>query len=130
VDENQLLIILRNLLNNALKFTPAGGIISVVSEKKNNALYLKVRDTGLGMTKEKMEKIFSYPPPQKGTAGEIGLGIGLTLCKDLAELNGGKIEIKSKVEVGTEISLIFGGISPNDRLYQPEASKETTSNRH
>ncbi|MCI4671063.1 MAG: tetratricopeptide repeat protein [Bacteroidia bacterium] len=105
-DGNALNAILRNLIGNALKFTPEEGRVSVGSEIKNGKAYISVNDTGTGISAEKMEKLFSLDrKSEKGTSGEKGTGLGLILTKDLVELNKGDLEIRSKVGEGS--SFIF-----------------------
>jgi signal transduction histidine kinase len=104
-DEFQIRTILRNLLNNALKFTPTNGQIRIKSSVKEHSISLKISDTGVGIRKEDLALIFSNPKLNMGTAGEKGTGFGLFLCKELIEKNGGSIEINSEVGKGTIIEL-------------------------
>jgi signal transduction histidine kinase len=95
-DENHLKVILRNLISNAIKFTEAGNIIlSTVIE--NSELIVNVTDSGKGMTPEEIDRLFYLNThfSNSGTSGEKGTGIGLLLCKELVELNGGKLSVKS-----------------------------------
>jgi signal transduction histidine kinase len=106
-DEYQIRTILRNLLNNALKFTPSHGQISIDSTIKGQFVNLKISDSGVGIKQNDLAQIFSNPTLKKGTAGEKGTGFGLFLCKELIEKNGGTIEINSKVGKGTIIELLL-----------------------
>jgi signal transduction histidine kinase len=95
-DENHLKVILRNLISNAIKFTEAGNItLSTLIE--NNELIVNVTDSGKGMTTEEIDRLFYLNThfSNSGTSGEKGTGIGLLLCKELVELNGGKLSVKS-----------------------------------
>jgi len=102
-DENHLKVILRNLISNAIKFTDEKGNIKLSTTIENNELTISIEDTGQGMTQDEMEKLFylnthfSY----SGTSGEKGTGIGLLLCKELVELNGSKLKVKSAVGKGS-----------------------------
>ncbi len=102
-DENHLKVILRNLISNAIKFTGEKGCIKLSTIIENNEMIISVEDTGKGMTTDEMDKLFylgthfSYA----GTSGERGTGIGLLLCKDLVELNGGKLKVRSIVGKGS-----------------------------
>jgi signal transduction histidine kinase len=102
-DENQLKVILRNLISNAIKFTDHEGHITLSTIIENNNLIISVADTGKGMTKEEIDKLFyinthfSY----SGTLGEKGTGIGLILCNELVKLNGGKLAVKSELGKGS-----------------------------
>ncbi len=97
VDSLKLETILNNLLSNALKFTPAGGTIQVVAENLANAMRIGVSDTGRGIHPDDLPKIFDrfYQSGLPGAPTEGGTGIGLALCRELAELMGGKISAES-----------------------------------
>ena len=102
-DENQVKLILRNLISNAVKFTPKGGSIIISSTVLGNMNQILVTDTGKGMAPEETAKLFkatsNFTTP--GTAGEKGIGLGLLLCREMAENNGGKIWVTSAKGVGT-----------------------------
>lgn len=91
--------VIRNLVNNALKFTPEGGAVTVAYETNaaDGEARLSVRDTGVGMDAATAGKLFklSENVTMPGTAGEKGTGLGLLLCKELVERNGGRIWVKS-----------------------------------
>jgi signal transduction histidine kinase len=95
--------ILRNLISNAIKFTYSGGKISIDSVATDNFVKVSVADTGTGMTEDSMEKIFridtKYTTP--GTNEEKGTGLGLILCKELVEKQGGEISVSSELDKGT-----------------------------
>lgn len=102
-DENHIKVVLRNLISNAIKFTDTDGTIKLSSAYDENNVIISVQDTGKGMTADEVNKLF-YPQThfsQPGTHGEHGTGIGLLLCKELVELNGGKIWITSKPGKGS-----------------------------
>lgn len=95
-DESALNTILRNLISNAIKFTPEGGKVSLSTETKNDKVFIKINDTGTGISAEKLSKLFSLEKKsEKGTAGEKGTGLGLTLVKELADLNKGSINVNN-----------------------------------
>lgn len=95
--------ILRNLLSNALKFTPKSGKVKVEDRRNENFLYLSVMDTGIGIEEDYIPNIFSIDSKyqRKGTEKESGTGLGLILCKEFVEMMNGKIFVKSKVGVGS-----------------------------
>lgn len=103
IDVNSWAVILRNLINNALKFTHIGGKVEIKASLASNSLEIEVRDTGVGMDKQTKESLFTTPvnQPQWGTQNEKGMGIGLSLVKDFVELNQGTVYLESEVGKGT-----------------------------
>ncbi len=108
-DRNQISFVIRNLINNAIKFTPPGGQVRVEAKKKNETLVqFTVADTGIGMSSEKIDSLFKAEPQKTstpGTAGEKGTGLGLMLSFEFLRLNGGRINVKSQPGAGTEFIL-------------------------
>ncbi len=102
-DEQLLFIILHNLISNAIKFTPVGGNIEVRVMDNNDNQVVEVIDDGIGMDTEKYYKIFGNEPfeNQMGTSGEIGTGLGLTLCKEFVEMHEGSIGAKPNTGKGS-----------------------------
>jgi len=100
-DENQLELILRNLVHNAIKFTESNGKIEIASEEDNDFIHVKISDTVIGMSNEKIDQLFSVSLSSKGTFGERGTGLGLLLSKEMAENNDGKLSVTSKEGEGT-----------------------------
>ncbi|HVW97278.1 MAG TPA: ATP-binding protein [Mucilaginibacter sp.] len=102
-DENHIKVILRNLISNAIKFTDNNGKITLSTQIAENSIVISVTDSGKGMNAEEMEKLFSISThfSHSGTSGERGTGIGLLLCKELVELNGGKLSVSSTVGKGS-----------------------------
>ncbi len=98
--------ILRNLINNALKFSNKGDEIVLSSKVEKGMVKIIVKDNGIGMSKETLNKLFSIKNKvsKKGTANEVGTGLGLILCKELVEKNHGEIFVKSKPGKGSEFS--------------------------
>ena len=96
-DENMIKSILQNLVNNGIKFTPSGGCINISSISSEKEVMITVEDNGVGMNKDKAESIFKIDvsATTKGTDGEIGTGMGLLICKEMAEMHGGDIIVKS-----------------------------------
>ena len=103
-DRGKVMQILDNLLYNALKFTPSHGSIQLSGAKEDGLAVITVIESGAGITKEKLRKIFE----QSGTVATIDsharLGLGLTICKRLVEAQKGKIRIDSIPGKGTQIS--------------------------
>ncbi len=102
-DKNMLDTVIRNLISNALKFTPNGRTIVLSAQRIDNFIEVSVSDTGLGMSPEVMSKLFRIDQhvTTLGTTGEKGSGLGLILCKELVEKNGGKIGVESKINFGS-----------------------------
>jgi len=102
-DENHIKVILRNLVSNAIKFTASNGTVTLATKVDHNSLIISVSDTGKGMNSNEIEKLFSISThfSHSGTSGESGTGIGLLLCKELVELNGGKLSVTSAVGKGS-----------------------------
>ncbi|MCB1160221.1 MAG: sensor histidine kinase, partial [Leptospiraceae bacterium] len=103
-DPEHIRLVLRNLLSNAIKFTEPGGTVSIQAVKVEGSIQLSVKDTGLGMSEELIANFTQNKliQSQFGTQRESGTGLGLHLCKEFIELNGGEIRIKSKPGQGTK----------------------------
>jgi len=102
-DKNMLETVIRNLISNAIKFTPQKGEVTVSVAKQPSAYEISVSDTGTGMEKEVLETLFKIGSTKSlnGTDGERGTGLGLILCKEFVEKNGGTITVESVVEIGS-----------------------------
>jgi signal transduction histidine kinase len=106
-DENMVATVLRNLLSNAVKFTPRGGAVDVMTEPDGEWERIRVRDTGLGMSSQELRQLFRIDVQFSctGTNGERGAGMGLILCRELATLNRGTIEVQSEPQKGSTFTL-------------------------
>ena len=109
VDNNMFSTIIRNLISNAIKFTPKGGIIEVNSQLVNNKnkekyVEISVKDNGIGITPEVQSKLFNIKENHstQGTEREKGTGLGLIICKEFVEKHGGKIWIESEKGKGSK----------------------------
>jgi len=118
-DKNMLNTVIRNLTSNALKFTPDGGTVSISIRPGNSSLSSRidtsnglnefvevlVSDTGIGISEEDKGKLFRIDAHHttSGTAGEKGTGLGLIMCREMVERNGGRIWIESELEKGTTV---------------------------
>ncbi|MDG1572798.1 tetratricopeptide repeat-containing sensor histidine kinase [Robiginitalea sp. M366] len=97
-DPNQVDIVVRNLLSNALKFTPQNGMVTIRAEEKDHHWEVSVRDTGVGMDRVTVENLFrdkNNNTSTYGTDNEKGTGLGLALCKEMVENNKGAIWVES-----------------------------------
>jgi signal transduction histidine kinase len=95
--------ILRNLLSNALKFTPEGGKVIIHARRDDNAVVVSVQDTGTGIGEEDVDKLFRIDVKYSsvGTNNERGTGLGLILCKEFIQHHGGKIWVESRLHEGS-----------------------------
>jgi signal transduction histidine kinase len=102
VDKDMLQLVVRNLVNNAVKFTPSGGNISVVCHKTVADCRLMIKDNGMGISQEQQKELFSLKSKSTyGTSNEKGVGLGLLLCKEFIELQNGRIWFISSPGIGT-----------------------------
>jgi signal transduction histidine kinase len=93
---------LLNLVNNAIKFTPANGTITVRSIRNDGFFRIEVSDTGIGIPSSEVQNLFSIDAQfkRKGTENEPGTGLGLVMCKEFAALLGGEIGVVNAQERG------------------------------
>ena len=105
-DQESLKIILRNLLDNAIKFSKANGFIKIYTEDTNKGYYdLVIEDSGIGIDEITIEDLLKESTllPKKGNKKEKGTGLGLQLCKSMAKKNKGHFKIESKINEGTKM---------------------------
>ena len=103
-DENMINSVLLNLLSNAVKFTRQNGVITIIAKEiENQMIEVSIKDTGVGMPKCITEKLFilGEKTGRKGTDGELSTGLGLMLCKEFIDKNGGKIWVNSEEGKGS-----------------------------
>ncbi|WP_306013925.1 MULTISPECIES: ATP-binding protein [unclassified Allomuricauda] len=102
-DSHQMDIVVRNILSNAIKFTPENGLITITAVEKAGMWQVSIRDTGIGMTAEMQRSIFkdSSNITTYGTNNEKGTGLGLSLCKEMVLKNNGEIWVDSVPRKGT-----------------------------
>ncbi|MBA6153765.1 tetratricopeptide repeat-containing sensor histidine kinase [Gelidibacter maritimus] len=102
-DKSMVEIIIQNLITNAVKFSRVGDIITISNKEHNGKSLICVEDTGVGIPKENLRKLFQNNNfTTIGTKNEKGTGLGLTICKELVELNQGRIWVESTANVGTK----------------------------
>ena len=110
-DNHMFDTVIRNLVSNAIKFTPVGGNISLTAGiNSDHSIEVKISDSGIGMTPELKNKLFllNEKTSRKGTEGEPSTGLGLLLCKEFIEKHGGKIWVESEVGKGSMFSFTIG----------------------
>jgi PAS domain S-box-containing protein len=103
-DFNMINLVIRNILSNAIKFTPNNGIITIGCKQiSSNESEIYIKDTGIGISKENIKKLFKIDEyfSTTGTSGESGTGLGLIICKEFINKNGGKLSIESELDKGT-----------------------------
>lgn len=105
-DEYMISTVMRNLIYNAVKFTPKQGEIMVKAIEREMSVEITIRDTGVGMSQTEIDNLFKpdFHYTTHGTERETGTGLGLMLCKDFVEKNGGQINIASEKGLGSAIS--------------------------
>jgi signal transduction histidine kinase len=105
-DANMTRLVLRNLISNAIKFTPENGSITITAEAWADKVRVEIKDTGVGMYPETIQALYANKQvnSKSGTRQEKGFGIGLQLCKDFIEQNGGTLEISSEPGKGSTFS--------------------------
>lgn len=104
-NKNMVSTIIRNILSNAIKFTPEQGTVTVSSKELEDFIEIKINDTGVGIDEENLSKLFKIEERYKtpGTNNEKGTGLGLLVCKEFVEKNGGEIKVESELGKGTSI---------------------------
>lgn len=116
-DEKMVNTILRNLINNAIKFTRENGEITVqVQDRADGFMQIAVTDTGIGIEPTEQEKLFRIDVKyqKSGTAQETGTGLGLILCKELVEKNGGRIWVESEKDKGSTFTFTLPATPDSD----------------
>lgn len=108
-DKNTICTVFRNLISNAVKFTPEGGKINISSKKLNHQIHLFVKDSGIGILPEIMDQILNKEQhvTTKGTNNERGIGLGLLMVKDFLKMNNGTFTIESTSGAGTVVSVVL-----------------------
>ncbi|CAN5597199.1 heavy metal sensor histidine kinase [soil metagenome] len=108
-----------NLITNALRFTPAGGIITVALARRNGGSAVSVCDTGCGISQRNIPNIFNRFFRGDATRSTQGTGLGLSIVKSIMQIHDGEVSLRSEVEQGTEVTLFFPDAKP-DPLPKPE----------
>lgn len=103
--ESLMEIVFNNLISNAIKFTPVGGKVKITLKQVENNVVIKVKDSGCGISKEVGERIFEKFYQGDKSRFEEGNGLGLALVKKVIDLVGGKIQVESKVGVGSTFTI-------------------------
>jgi two-component system OmpR family sensor kinase len=108
-DSSRLRQMVRNLLDNAIKYTPGGGKVSIELEQSNGNFEFRVSDNGIGIPPDDLPRIFDrfYRADKARTRAEGGTGLGLSIVKEIAEAHGGRVEVRSQMGTGTVLTVVF-----------------------
>jgi signal transduction histidine kinase len=109
-DERRLKQVMFSLVSNALKFTPAGGSVTVAARREGERVALVVSDTGIGVATEDQARIFETF--ERGNGRQSGAGLGLALVKSFIELHGGTVELRSRPGEGTTVTCWLNAVLP------------------
>jgi PAS domain S-box-containing protein len=123
-DKNMLQTVIRNLVSNAVKFTRKGGTVSIAAKSAGDkTVEISIRDNGIGMSREMVGNLFriDVKTGRKGTDGEPSTGLGLLLCKEFIEKNGGKIWVESAEGEGSTFYFTLP-------IYAPSESESNNGN--
>ncbi|MBS1576066.1 MAG: HAMP domain-containing histidine kinase [Bacteroidetes bacterium] len=113
-DKDMINLVLRNLISNAIKFTPEEGRIFISATERKGAVEIEVKDTGIGISKENLEKLFREFYTSNGTSNESGTGLGLMLCKEFLAKNEGTIVVKSEEGKGSVFTFTLPFVPGNE----------------
>ena len=103
-DRDMVNLVLRNLVSNAIKFTPENGRIIIKVQEKRSFIQVCITDNGVGISRENLDKLFNEYYSSKGTSNESGTGLGLILCKEFLSQNGGEMKVESQEGKGSTFS--------------------------
>ena len=126
-DENKLSQVLKNFLSNSLKFTHKGSIKLVVEPKDSNKIKISVKDTGIGIAKDKQELVFKAFSQADGSTSRQygGTGLGLSITKEFVNLMDGAISLESQEGIGSTFSIVIPNLTKNKEV---EESKQESLN--
>lgn len=114
-DPDMLQLVVRNLINNAIKFTPQGGVIHINAQVLNAQCKVSIKDNGWGVPQDKTDTLFSMTSGSTfGTNNEKGVGLGLPLCKEFMERQGGSIGFESTPGQGSDFFILIPLSMPPD----------------
>jgi signal transduction histidine kinase len=104
-DEGRLKQVIANILDNAIKYTPSDGMVEVKTGQKNGFAFVRVKDTGVGITEEELPRIWERLYRGKNALATKGLGLGLSLVRAVVQAHGGYIEVESRENKGTSFTI-------------------------
>ncbi len=117
-DPDMIMAVVRNVVSNAIKFSPVESQIEISARMSNNMIYLSISDHGEGIPEDILNRLFTLDPrvQRSGTMGEKGTGLGLTLCKEFMELNQGDIKAISEAGNGSLFTIIFQSVNSRNKM--------------
>jgi signal transduction histidine kinase len=106
-DRAHLRRLLLNLVDNAIKYTPAGGSVTLSLQSDSDWAFLQISDTGIGLSEDEQQRIFSrfYRTTDTRSRDQRGVGLGLSIVRSIAEAHGGRIDVKSNPGKGSTFTL-------------------------
>jgi len=106
-DREKLAVVINNILTNAIKYTTENGTVFVETNVDDRYVYIKVTDTGIGISSQELDRIFEkfYRVDREETAAIPGTGLGLAICKEIVNMHGGTINVASEMNKGTEMEI-------------------------
>jgi two-component system sensor histidine kinase ChiS len=105
LDADKIRQVLRNLFNNAIKFSPEGGTIDVISFKKADSIIVSIRDQGAGIPGNELESIFDkFVQSSKNKTSAGGTGLGLPICREIITAHKGRIWAENNPDIGANLS--------------------------
>lgn len=130
-DAEKVGLVISNLVSNAIKFTPEGGKIEVIAQNYLKGILIKVKDNGVGISKEDQLRIFErfYQVRPDHLAGHGGLGLGLTIIKQLIELHNGQVWVESEEGEGTTFFFTIPNEEPNEESREEFKEETQTANK-
>jgi len=124
-DATRISQLLDNLISNAIKFTPEGGVVTVVVGQNGDSAHLEVRDTGVGIPPDEVHKLFVRFFRASTSAVAAGTGLGLSIAKSIVEAHRGMITVESELGVGTAFLVDLPLQAPSQRASAPDARGAT-----
>jgi signal transduction histidine kinase len=105
LDADKIKQVLRNLINNSIKFSPEGGTIDIISSRKDDSIVVSVRDQGVGVPENELENIFDkFVQSSKNKASSGGTGLGLPICREIISAHKGRIWAENNPDSGANLS--------------------------
>jgi len=127
VDTDRLAQVVGNLLSNAVKYTPVGGEVSLTAGVESDQTWIRVGDTGLGMSAEEQQQIFNpFYRSHRGHRFPQGMGLGLTIAHDLVLAHNGRLEVDSELDKGSSFTIWLPHLTddqPSSELFQRNDNK-------